>query len=31
MYKYIRIEIIREIISTEIERERKIDTQDMIF
>jgi hypothetical protein len=31
MYKYIRIERIREIISTWIEREREIDTQDTTF
>ena len=31
MYKYIRIQIIREIISTEIQTERKIVTQDTTF
>jgi hypothetical protein len=31
MYKYIRIERIREIISTGIEREREIDTEDTTF
>jgi hypothetical protein len=31
MYKYICIERIRDIISTGIERDREIDTQDMKF